>query len=612
VTPEQDRLGRFLPVLLALTLVAACLEGLASYILAERAFATAALSTGLFSLGIMVAGSQVRLGRPVRARFALAVTVTLFGVVGVYLIPGVGAAMALLPIVSVILVLSHVPRRRLVPGVAAAIAAAVGILVIDQIDVRSEAIPGLPGVIFQDAILLGVVTLVLAGLADFAMLARDSLRDLEASTERQLRVTTARLSIVSALRALRTQPTPEATAVGIATALADVPHVDHALVLEVNDDGLVILAGVGLDAHGANLSDYVSLQRAVELIERSKAGAWAELWADRPGGRLEHGAAATGIKAQAFAPIVSGDDIVGLIIIATDDPAEASRFVAELPFVSEAATAAGTILAPALVARRRLRSAEVRIAGTIASGAFHPVFQPIVDLGSSVTVGFEALTRFNTGEGPERVFADAARVGLGLDLEAATLAASVRDAARLPAHAWLSLNVSPTFLSRPATLIEILGHRTRPITIEITEHDIIDDYAPIHAAIRALGPDVRLAVDDAGAGVANFRHLVELRPGLVKIDAGLIRGVNTDVSRQALIVGLVHFAAVSGAEVLAEGVETQAELETVQRLGVTLGQGYLLARPARVEEWLQATPAEPPVTPPQRLLADVIPIRRLA
>jgi EAL domain-containing protein (putative c-di-GMP-specific phosphodiesterase class I) len=100
---------------------------------------------------------------------------------------------------------------------------------------------------------------------------------------------------------------------------------------------------------------------------------------------------------------------------------------------------------------------------------------------------------------------------------------------------------------------------------------------------------VRLAVDDAGAGIANFGHLVDLRPDIVKIDAGLVRGVNADVSRQALIVGFVHFAAVSGALVLAEGIETAAEQETVQRLGVTLGQGYHLARPARVEEW-QASP----------------------
>ena len=609
---EQDRLGRFLPVLLGLTVLAACLEGLASVITGEHAFATAAFSTVLFSIGILVAGYQIRLGRPMRARVALAITVALFGATGGYLIPEVGRATALLPIVSVILVLPHVPRRLLVPVVGAAMAATLSILVVNHISDRVAAIPGLAGIIFKDGILLGVVILVLAGLGDFAMVARDSLRDLTSSTERHLQVTTARLSIVSALRVLRELPTPEETAAGIATALSDVPLIDHALVLEAGDDGLVVLAAVGPGAYAARAYDHVPLQRVSHVLERSRAGAWAELWSGRPGSGLEDGGATAAIKAQVFAPIVSGEEIVGLIIIATNDPAEAIRFVAELPFVSEAATAAGMILAPALIARRQLRSAKVRIASTIASGAFHPVFQPIVDLESSAIVGFEALTRFSSGDGPDRVFADAAHVGLGLELETATLAAAVRNATRLPLDAWLSLNVSPRFLSQPATLIEFLGHRTRPITLEITEHDAIDDYAPIHAAIGMLGPDVRLAVDDAGAGVANFRHLVELRPGLVKIDAGLIRGVNADVSRQALVVGLVHFAAVSGAEVLAEGIETQAELDTVQRLGVTLGQGYLLARPAPIEAWTQSTPWAQPAPPPLRLLVDVIPARRRA
>jgi EAL domain-containing protein (putative c-di-GMP-specific phosphodiesterase class I) len=103
--------------------------------------------------------------------------------------------------------------------------------------------------------------------------------------------------------------------------------------------------------------------------------------------------------------------------------------------------------------------------------------------------------------------------------------------------------------------------------------------------MRELGPRVRLAVDDAGAGVANFNHLVELRPNFVKIDASLVRGVDADPSRRAVVVGLIHFAAEAGCEVLAEGVETEAERTMVAELGVTLGQGYLLGRPAPVETW---------------------------
>ena len=104
-------------------------------------------------------------------------------------------------------------------------------------------------------------------------------------------------------------------------------------------------------------------------------------------------------------------------------------------------------------------------------------------------------------------------------------------------------------------------------------------------------PDVRLAVDDAGAGVANFNHLVELRPEFVKIDASLVRGVDTDLSRQAVVAGILHFATAAQCQVIAEGIETDAELATVTELGVTLGQGYLLGRPAPAETWSQAEEA---------------------
>ena len=78
----------------------------------------------------------------------------------------------------------------------------------------------------------------------------------------------------------------------------------------------------------------------------------------------------------------------------------------------------------------------------------------------------------------------------------------------------------------PDRLAAILAGRTRPIVLEITEHDAVGDYAAVRAAVAELGPDVRMAVDDAGAGAANFTHIVELSPDFVKIDVGLIRGMD--------------------------------------------------------------------------------------
>ena len=121
--------------------------------------------------------------------------------------------------------------------------------------------------------------------------------------------------------------------------------------------------------------------------------------------------------------------------------------------------------------------------------------------------------------------------------------------------------------------------------LEVTEHVPVEDYDVLRAAVGRLRPRVRIAVDDAGAGIANFSHIVELRPAYVKLDMSLTRAVDTDRTRMAMVVGLQQFAAESQCETIAEGVETQAELATLRRLGVHLAQGYLVGRPAPVETW---------------------------
>jgi EAL domain-containing protein (putative c-di-GMP-specific phosphodiesterase class I) len=98
---------------------------------------------------------------------------------------------------------------------------------------------------------------------------------------------------------------------------------------------------------------------------------------------------------------------------------------------------------------------------------------------------------------------------MGRELELATLEAGVTTGRTLPAGRWLDLNVSPRLLDAPARLTRF---SRRPIVVEITEHDTIADYAAIREAVRSLGNDIRLAVGDAGVGIANFGHIIELRP----------------------------------------------------------------------------------------------------
>jgi EAL domain-containing protein (putative c-di-GMP-specific phosphodiesterase class I) len=127
-------------------------------------------------------------------------------------------------------------------------------------------------------------------------------------------------------------------------------------------------------------------------------------------------------------------------------------------------------------------------------------------------------------------------------------------------------------------LRKLVQATTRRLILELTEHVPVDDYAALRKAIATLG-NVELAVDDAGAGYASLRHILELRPTFAKLDISLVRGIDADELRQALAAGLVYFALSSGCHLIAEGVETEDEASVLRRLGVEFAQGYLFGRP---------------------------------
>jgi EAL domain-containing protein (putative c-di-GMP-specific phosphodiesterase class I) len=257
---------------------------------------------------------------------------------------------------------------------------------------------------------------------------------------------------------------------------------------------------------------------------------------------------------------------------------------ARLPVLTSFSAVAAALLAPGILERQRRGAIRAQLEEVLETSSFAPVFQPVVELATDRTIGFEALTRFADGMRPDRRFADANAVGLGLELEAVTMAAALDAAVDLPHGRWLSLNVSPAFLLDPVRPKRILGGRHgRRLVLEITEHVAIEDYERFRAAVAALGSSVSFAVDDAGAGYASFRHILELRPDFVKLDIGLVRGIDKDDVRQALVAGIVYFAQRTGCSLIAEGVETGAERRTLQSLGVQFGQGYLLSRPASID-----------------------------
>jgi EAL domain-containing protein (putative c-di-GMP-specific phosphodiesterase class I) len=295
-----------------------------------------------------------------------------------------------------------------------------------------------------------------------------------------------------------------------------------------------------------------------------------------------------GIEAVAFAPILSDGRLLGLLVAGADETR--AELVRRIPALVEFAALASSLLGPGLRRRSERAAERARIRDIIASGAFRPVFQPIVEMATGAVIGFEALTRFDDGTPPDRTFLAATEVGVGLELEAATIAAALDACGPLPVGAFLDINVSPDMIMAVEPLGMLLARSTARVVLEITEHVGIEDYAALREAVATLGTDVRFSVDDTGAGFASMRHILELAPSHVKLDRALITRIDTDLARQALVTGLVHFAEAIDAMLIAEGVETVAERDALLRLGVCYGQGYLLGRPAPATAALDAGP----------------------
>ena len=400
-------------------------------------------------------------------------------------------------------------------------------------------------------------------------------RELERAMERDAR---ERDAIETALARIDPAGSPEEIAVAACTVINALPGVDSTMAVALDDVGGSVLAVVGQLTPAFSPRMAVSAERVAYLRERGSAGPWFESWLPEPGGPWTEAITATGLQATAYAPLRSPRGVIGVVGIASHDPATAPSLIEHMPAVAAFASILAALLGPKLEARRRDAEGLSAIQAVLDASAFTPFFQPIVDLHSGSIAGYEALTRFADGVRPDLRFAAAARVGLGIPLEMATLRAALEAAVALPPGAYLSLNASPGLITSGA-LRALLGPVARPLVLEITEHVAISDYGALRSELGALGPTVRLAVDDAGAGYASFRHILELAPALVKLDIGLVRGIDSDPARQALLAGMAYFGSKRRIRLVAEGIETMAELRALRTLAIPYGQGYLLGRP---------------------------------
>ena len=313
------------------------------------------------------------------------------------------------------------------------------------------------------------------------------------------------------------------------------------------------------------------------LLEKSRHGPWLEHLADDELASLPQGPVPTdGILA--ICPIVVADEQAGLLVLRGADDSRMRRVASRaLSDAIDFAEVAAGLLRPTRDLRMAEAGRHAAITSVLDEQSFSPVFQPIVRLSNREVVGYEALTRFADGCPPDLRFIEAGAVGLGVELEVAAIDAALDSAVRLADGCFVSLNASPgTAVSEPFRAR--MDHPGRPAVIELTEHDRVDDYEELRTALARI-PETDLSIDDAGAGFATLRHVIELRPRYLKLDRSWISEIHTDVTRQALVQGISYFGETTGCLVVAEGVESDAEAEVVARLGVPLAQGYLFGRP---------------------------------
>jgi diguanylate cyclase (GGDEF)-like protein len=233
----------------------------------------------------------------------------------------------------------------------------------------------------------------------------------------------------------------------------------------------------------------------------------------------------------------------------------------------------------------RFEAVRARVRDAVSGDGLSMAFQPIVDLASGVVHGVAALPRF---DGPPRQppgvwLREAEEVGLRAELELASVRLALEALPLLPPESFVGIGVGPVVAASPRLSDAIPVTEAGRIVLELIDHGGVGDYGVLSEALAGLRErGVRVALDDSGEGLASLQHIGELRPEFVKLDRSLTRNVDRDPTRRALAFALLSFAVQTGATVIADGIETRAELGALRGLGATYGRGYLIGRPLRL------------------------------
>jgi EAL domain-containing protein (putative c-di-GMP-specific phosphodiesterase class I) len=235
-----------------------------------------------------------------------------------------------------------------------------------------------------------------------------------------------------------------------------------------------------------------------------------------------------------------------------------------------------------------------------------PYLQPIVDLRSRRTIGFEILARWLHPAGqmihPAEFIPVAEKAGLIGALSEALLQHACSAASAVRADFQLALNLSPSQLRDPALpkrlqrIAEDAGISFGRLSFEITEGSFVDDFDlafRILGNLKALG--ARVALDDFGTGYSGLRNLQMLPFDTIKIDAEFVRTMTTRTESRKIVAAVVGLSQNLGLTLVAEGIESQGQLDMLRCLGCSVGQGWLFGRPVpAAQAFTEFKKGEPP------------------
>ena len=226
----------------------------------------------------------------------------------------------------------------------------------------------------------------------------------------------------------------------------------------------------------------------------------------------------------------------------------------------------------------------------VSQGLLRAVYQPVVSLRTGKVVGFEGLVRLSADAGfpdPTSLFMAAEATSRTIELDVVCARTVLAGAGALGTEAYIAINVSPRTLESDAfSPLELVAlarrHGIAPsqLVVELTEREAVEDLSKLQAAVAILRRhDVRIAIDDVGAGNAGLRLLSEVDFDIMKIDLSLVRAGAHHAPSEAVLRALSAVARQRGSSIVAEGIETSDLLEAVLELRFDAGQGYLLGRP---------------------------------